>query len=165
MKLTLFLDIDGVLNHNPQTPDCGNALRKFAGDNPNGFDLICPKCVERVNKLIGAAVAYAHYDEVEIVLSSTWRRYFDSIKVDDKLGRAGFDYHIDALTPINEKHRGQQIHDYMEDNPTDAFIVLDDDTYDMDLVKDNQIATDFKLGFDDTSLEKALKLIMEIRDR
>jgi hypothetical protein len=77
----------------------------------------------------------------------------------------GFEFEIAGRTPINADQRGQQILDYIKQNPTDAFIVLDDDTHDMDLVKDNQVVTNYRTGFDGKALTEAINLILELRNK
>ena len=165
MKLTIFLDIDGVLNHEPETRDCGSALSKYAGDLPaGGFSLLCPSCIERLNELIICVYTEAKYTEVVIICSSTWRLYWNAIELGRMLGLAGFDYEIGGRTTRKNGQRGQQILDYIKENPTDKYIALDDDTFDMDLVKDNQVVTNYQTGFDNKALDRAINLILELRD-
>ena len=162
MKLTIFLDIDGVLNHEPKTEDCGDRQR-MVGDR--GWVILCSACIERLNKLIGCAMTEADYSDVAIILSSTWRHYFGCKELGIVMGAFGYNFRIDGKTARNELSRGQQILDYTKAKPTDAFIVLDDDTFDMDLVKDNQVVTDYRTGFDEQSLTEAIRLILEKRDQ
>lgn len=164
MKLYLFLDIDGVLNHEPETKDCGDSLRRFAGPEPNGFQLLCPACVKRLNELISFAYAQRLYSDVVVVCSSTWRRYFEPHELDFKLAQAGFDFTLSHRTRIDDKKRGDQIQDWLQLHAHEdyRYLVLDDDTHDMDLVKDNQVVTDFKTGFDNDAWYRASRLILDL---
>ncbi len=165
MKLFIFLDVDGVLNHEPETEDCGDALRKFAGDMPlGGFSLLCPRCVDRLNQLVHFAYSERVYEDVKIVLSSTWRRYFDPKRFTELIGVAGFDFVVEDRTEISTHPRGRQIKSYLYGvDEEHRFIVLDDDVHDMGLVRSNQIVTSYKRGFDNEALDKAINLILELR--
>ena len=158
MKLTIFLDIGGVLNHEPATKDCGDA-QKMVGDK--GWVILCPKCIERLNQLIVCAYTEARYESVKLVCSSTWRRYFDPKALTVILGAFGLNYQIDDRTVISAGRRGDQILDYIAAFPTDAYIVLDDDTYDMYMVRKRHVITKYRTGFDGQAQSEAIKLLLE----
>lgn len=106
MKI-IFLDIDGVLNHNP--------LRCW-----HGPDIISIPRVELLKRIVdhtGAA----------IVLSSAWRdNPRDRQLVDAALAKAGLSVH--DVTPVIPKiwDRGSEINTWLDANPCSKFAVLDD---------------------------------------
>ena len=164
MKLLIFLDVDGVLNHEPETKDCGDALRKFAGDMPlGGFSLLCPSCISRLNELVGFAKLQKFYSDVKIVLSSTWRHYFKPDKFTELAREAGLAYEVSDSTESDSLPRGQQIINFIKKEGDCRWIAIDDDTFDMDLVKHQQVVTNYQTGFDCKALEKSIQLILDIK--
>lgn len=166
MKLTIFLDIDGVLNHEPRTEECGDALMKYAGDLPlGGFSLLCPRCIQRLDQLIKDCYSELYYDEVDIVCSSTWRNTFTPAELTAMLTQAGdFSFELVGKTETNSLTRGQQILNYLEKRPSDAYLVLDDDIFDMQLVAHRQVVTATRTGFTAEKQREAFNLILEIQD-
>ncbi len=158
MKLTIFLDIDGVLNHEHDAKDC-KVGPKVMGER--GWVILCKECIDRLNQLIACAITEAHYDEVDVVVSSTWRKYLDSRALGIVLSSYGYNFTIDGATAVNDSKRGQQIVDYMKKHSTDAYVVLDDYTHDMALVTSRQTVTSYKSGFDENCLNQAISLILE----
>lgn len=156
MKLFIFLDVDGTLNHEPKTKDCGKAQHNYGT-----FKILCSRCVGRLNSLVREL--HTHYDDFEFILSSTWRRIVSLKEMNALLGMAGFQFEVTAVTSIQWKPRGEQIQDYLVGEEYYRYIVLDDDTLDMNLVKDNQVVTNYKSGFDNAALDRAIHLMLEIR--
>ena len=120
----LFLDIDGVLNHE----DWYNSQHNNPDAKPFPYSCFDPACVERVNEILEVTGA-------QLVISSSWRL--------DKelwltLNSIGLKYKFDCTPSWKDKEwsnfdcRGQEIQAYLKShnyNPdTDRFAILDDDT-------------------------------------
>lgn len=156
MKLSIFLDIDGVLNHEPETKDCGKVQTRVGH---LGWVILCKKCISRLNDLVDYLHINKKYEDIDIILSSTWRRYFEPRELSIILACFGFKYRLAGRTAIDSLNRGQQILDYIRDNPSEHYIAIDDDVYDMDLVSHRQVVTNHRTGFNNTAYEAAIKLI------
>ena len=122
----IFLDVDGVLN-NDETQD------RVAND----YFGISPELVDNLKELYDILVE--RYGEVKIILSSTWKhRWYKTKKerqdefanrLDEALavvglevsGKIGESYFIDS---------GALIREYIEADPCDDFVILDDRMFD-----------------------------------
>lgn len=129
MNKYLFLDIDGVLNHDEwySTNEC-----KKLGSNwkKSSFD---PICVERVNKILEKTGA-------KLVISSSWRSMSDLDKIFDSVGLptdfyvtpyASIIYGLDPLR-IHEDNklswRGSEIKYWLnKHDPKANYAIIDDD--------------------------------------
>jgi hypothetical protein len=85
--------------------------------------------------------------------------------LDSFLTNHGFVYTVSNRTVLYDEEgykqpRGQQILHYIENHPCDKYIVLDDDTFDMEKVAHRQVVTKFKSGFSESKLEEAINLIL-----
>lgn len=156
----IFLDFDGVLNHqcwwwrNPLSETDNKAVREDQD--------IDPECVARLNALIAATGA-------KVVVSSTWRLCRTSEMLQVILNRNGFTGDVIDKTPcawdmseggLLGKERGYEIRVWLDHHPevTD-FVVLDDDC-DMPTVHHRHVKTSpFYGGFNDKCLAKALGLM------
>ena len=131
MNKYLFLDIDGVLNHDEwfESPEYRNNQANW---KVSMFD---PKCVERVNKILKETWA-------ELVVSSSWRNMtdleeiFEGVGLPFKFWRTPYADHIyPDLDPMGDLYnddirywRGSEIKYFLERHPCDAYVILDDDT-------------------------------------
>lgn len=107
--MTLFLDIDGVLNIEDGNKSTFMRTRRFLEND----------LVENLNSLLRQV-------NMNIVISSSWRcDMADLLKI---LQEHNFKYinNITARTNLNNKTRSQQIIDYCRTYNIDKFIVLDD---------------------------------------
>ena len=114
----IFLDIDGVLNDDRTRERCC------------GVPGISPEKVRLLKYIVDQTRA-------QIVLISTWKDLWDykdknaqdnmGIYLDGQLAAEGLK--IIAKTQDEGYNRGQGIMDYLYDNPTDAWVVLDDDVF------------------------------------
>jgi len=125
----IFLDIDGVLNHNRTR------------DRVGGFLGLNPELIRRFNRIIDAC------PDVKVVVSSTWRYcyaagvYRDFAGLVGLLKSRGLQGDIIGHTPFpvsagggwslgsSYRSRGNEIRDYLSSHPeVERFVVLDDDS-------------------------------------
>ena len=116
MKI-IFLDVDGVLNH----------LETFRL-NPHEVPIVlCKDCVARFKTLV-------HKAQAEVVLSSTWRLYQDTIEElisEGILALACDDWRTKDLYNEGEEAplRGIEIAEWLSRHPeVDNYIILDDES-------------------------------------
>jgi hypothetical protein len=120
MSKYIFLDIDGVLNCNNTTDDCF------------GMTGIEDRLVKKLSTIVNATGA-------EIVLTSTWRDYWEPDKkeiqdaegtyLDEKLLKQGL--HISAKTDPDWLYkRGDGIIEWLKDKNVESFVILDDEPHD-----------------------------------
>lgn len=150
MRKYLFLDIDGVLNHDEWfgSPEYKNSQENW---KVSMFD---PKCVERVNKILQETWA-------ELVVSSSWRSMADLEKIFEGVGlpfkfhrtpHANEIYHMSSCDLYNgmygDNHddprwwRGSEIEYFLERmDPNANYVILDDDCDMLDSQKDHFIQT------------------------
>lgn len=146
MKKYLFLDIDGVLNHDGWF--CSNAYKE-SRDNwkKSMFD---PQCVERVNRILKETGA-------ELVVSSSWRdmadlkEIFEGVGLPTEFHKTPYADHIyPDLDPIKDLGnddirywRGSEIKYWLEHNAEKpySYCILDDDCDMLDEQLDHFINT------------------------
>ena len=116
----LFLDIDGVLNHEEWYRNrCPHLKDKFEEWWEDCFD---PECVKRVNKIIEKTGA-------KIVVSSSWRldrelkRYFEKIGLPTDFDRTPSLHRTEDDWP----DRGEEIDEFLKDHLCESYVILDDD--------------------------------------
>lgn len=113
----------------------------------NGFDKwpdnagrkwIDPQAVSYLNAMTNAT-------EAKIVVTSTWRRYCDVIKLLEDAGVTG---EIIGCTPyIDGASRGSEIEEWLSYQEVDKFVILDDDA-DMDDLMPFLIPTEWATGLE-----------------
>lgn len=126
MSKCLFLDIDGVLNHDEWFESDGYR-KNHANWQISMFD---PECVARVNRILEATGA-------RLVVSSSWRSMTDLKEIFEGVGLpTDFDItpHADMIYSIEEYAydspvfwRGNEIKYYLDRHPADNYVILDDD--------------------------------------
>lgn len=134
--MIFFVDMDGVLC----TPRANLARNSF--NMWNGID---PVCVALFNRWI--ALAERLYGEVDLVVSSAWRYDMTGHSAIQLLGAIGIEGNIhpkDWKTrrphEVGENHeRGYQIHDWLERNKPDAYVIVDDSADFLDYQKPHLI--------------------------
>lgn len=139
----LFLDIDGVLNHNKTRERC----LFYTG----------------VDKVLAKRLTdWLEGKDVKIVLSSSWRRFPE---MHDHLKENGI--HCIGTTPFfPNKQRGEEIkhwvdspvHIFTDELKVTNFAVLDDGN-DMDDVRDNFVRTNPDVGLTDDNLKQVEKIL------
>lgn len=121
----LFLDIDGVLNHEEWYINrVHNPHRAYKEWWENCFD---PACVERLNKILEETGA-------RLVVSSSWKLdsnlkyYFHilGIPIDFDITPSLTLRSVDGNTTW--PNRGDEIDAFLKDHPCDGYVILDDDT-------------------------------------
>ena len=147
MKPVLFLDFDGVLN----TPKTWGSWR-------NARKPIVPiedHLLENVRTLVDMF-------DMLVVISSTWRNVMDRDDIIKALDTVGARLYPDELawkTDFVGDHRGRQIERWLDARPC-AHLILDDDS-DF-LPGQNPIKTDYKVGFSEEAMNKAIRKLRSI---
>jgi len=146
-----FLDIDGVLVTLRSMKQ--NALRL----QPNMFD---PKCVANFNMLV-------HENEVQVVISSSWRIGTPLDKLKSDLYDVGLDVSkiIDKTPVISDVERGKEIHQWLSTVGKDVthFCILDDNR-DMNITSKRNlhkylVQTGFFYGLTEDHVINALEIL------
>lgn len=155
----IFLDIDFVLNSKDWNCYYTESDFKYLPDIDPDIDF---RAVNRLNKLIETTGA-------KIILSSSWRFYLS--ETINRLRNSGLKYPITDIIKgeeciyhedwpdIEHPTRGDLIKDFIEANPCDNYIILDD-INDMTNEQQNHfIKTSNEYGFTDNDLEKAIEIL------
>ena len=171
MKL-IFLDIDGVFNHDHYYM---NRPNQFVAPDDIDFNEFDPESVKIFNQIITATNA-------DIVLSSSWRAnndtYFEYLKklfVDVGLeGKLIAETEIIRIDhPTITIPRGLEIKsyyrkkhnwwygDYAEDDKSDleSYVIIDDDADMLWEQRNNFVKTDNKIGITNADTELAIKIL------
>ena len=153
MKRLIFLDIDGVLNHD-----------KFFKESKGQLKYFDPECIKRLNTLgnLGA----------EIVLTSSWG--YDGGRTEERLREAGLTLPIIGYT---KKHwvdwicRGNEIEEWILENlggmgtkfgsADYEYVILDDDIDILYGQKDHFIRVDKLIGLTDEDIQKARAILKD----
>lgn len=144
----LFLDFDGVLNS-----------RELITRQGRG-DVLSSQAGRRVQEIIDRTGC-------KLVISSTWRILHSLGQLGAILRLIGVTEPILGKTPHRSTltHRGAEIRAWLAENPQFVnFVVLDDEDFDMELVKDRLVKTDFATGLLPEHVEQAVALF-EAQDK
>lgn len=173
MKI-LFLDMDGVLNseesfHLNHVARCEESFSR--GENAPFAPQFCwpmghiyPPLVERLNKIVDAT-------DCQIVLSSSWR-VMNSCTLENLgkwLTEKGFRYAHNLLDKTGQddvNYRGGEIQTWLDEHHNvSAYVILDDDSFDIVGEKTNKkhpnnfVKTDFIWGLQDKQMEQAINIL------
>ena len=149
MKI-IFLDVNGVLDSFDNN--------KKNNDDRHHFD---PNCLENLKYLVDYTDAY-------IVVSSDWKRNNKAMNnLFQVLEKYELDYRVLGTTPIIEvtndhfthADRGLEIKTYLENNPCDSFVILDDIIWDLDELSDNLVLTNPRVGLTMEDVKKAINIL------
>lgn len=180
--LIIFLDIDGVLNHQKWYNHRMDILDQFEGQYPKGE--FCPETIELLNKLIENTGA-------KVVVSSTWRLGRTIEELQNILNSVGFKGEVIGTTPhfgsitlkgqasgytiprgceidwwlhqndfqrINWS-REKQI-EYLQKSKVKNYIILDDDSDMLYNQREHYVKCNaYGDGFNQECYEKALKIL------
>lgn len=171
MKI-IFLDIDGVLNHQRFFKERFDArkqdklLEKKDGKLVKKSEIdfyaeeIDPESVENLNELIENTGA-------KVVISSTWRLGKGIEELQAILEKKGFKGEIIGKTPVGCGccQRGNEIHQWLEDNrdivgeSSHDYIILDDDSDMLYWQRNNFINVDQYVGLTPKQVYKATRFL------
>jgi hypothetical protein len=141
MKI-LFLDFDGVLNHD----------RLFNAKLVDEVTFFDRAAVARVNTILAQSGA-------KVVVSSSWRHAYDVDALRAILESHGFSGEIVGVTPELHRPRGLEICAWLEEHEhVETFVIVDDED-DMFPVADRLVQTSFEEGLLDEHVEAALRLL------
>lgn len=115
-KKILFLDIDGVLNNYSPYFKYGEAKSK-----DEYYKEIYPELIEILNRIVKET-------DCKIVISSSWRIIFSVEEITAMFKIRNFNGEIIDSTPILWKERGLEIQEWLNNNKTEKFAIVDDDT-------------------------------------
>jgi hypothetical protein len=170
MKI-IFLDIDGVLNHQrfykerfearKQDKLDGNLVKKSQIDRE--AEEIDPESVENLNELIENTGA-------KVVISSTWRLGTEIETLQAILEKRGFVGEVIGKTPVGCGccQRGNEIHKWLGDNRDiideegNNYIILDDDSDMLYWQRNNFINVDQYVGLTPKQVYKATRFLTGI---
>lgn len=125
-KRILFLDIDGVLNSVKTCLAHGDYPHELT--EREGFDWVAIKLLQRLCDSEG----------VQIVLSSTWRKWNKPSEF-----AATFDLPVIDSTPILHTERGHEIQAWLDANEdVEQYVILDDDADMLDSQQERFVRTD-----------------------
>lgn len=142
----IFLDFDGVLNHQELF------LQRHLEGGGDPDDAIDPACVERLNRLIQETGA-------KVVVSSTWRILKTLDVLQEILDKRGFVGELIGKTTTDDLGcRGNQIAEWLSHNEVDSFVILDDDSDMGDLI-DHLVRTDIRNGLLDEHVLEAINIL------
>lgn len=122
----IFLDIDGVLNHDQWYISKRYQDMQWNEDNELDID---PDCAERINKI-------CEVTDAKIVISSDWRYSWYGTILRLERGGINKEYIIDKTPeriwlniPGIDKSRGAEIEDWLDFNiDTNNYVIIDDRT-------------------------------------
>jgi len=118
----LFLDIDGVLNHEEWYKERVHTFKRKEWWE-GCFD---PECVKRLNQILNKTGA-------RLVVSSCWRndselkRYFETVGITTDFDTTPNIRHKLPDGTISWPSRGEEIDEFLKTHPCDTYVILDDD--------------------------------------
>ena len=138
----LFLDYDGVMN-SLQSRQYYNSR----GHGGKGFDQFCPICVSNLNYLFQNLPS-----NVRIICSATRRILMDLPAMREYLRSQGFKFEkrLIGFTPVLDRKRGNEIQTWLDNwkgDPIGTFVILDDEVFDMEHLRNRVVKTEMSHGF------------------
>lgn len=164
MKKVIFLDIDGVLN---SQETCDKFADEFEENGYGGFfketDAITHRDVLWGQELVDKLRIIAESTGAEIVVSSTWRKYFSIEKFKEMFSLYGWENApiIDKTQNLNTQ-RGFEINKWLTNNKIDNYLILDDSTDFLPEQLVNFVNTNPFIGITDEDVEKSIKILNHV---
>ena len=162
MISVIFLDIDGVLMTWEQA-------MTWVHIRNSRFQEFKPEAVANLNRITNTTGA-------KIVISGTWRRVsrIENEDIFQHFKNQNIEAEVIDITPdLNKyvngiwqsKQRGDEIQDWMDHNPVEGFVILDDDR-DMAHLNNNfvHIKNGMATGLTDKQADKAIKILRQEND-
>lgn len=144
----IFLDVDGVLNSRNHLIEVYNQTHKPHSGYSYPFD---ENCLKNLQNLVLKTNS-------KLVIDSTWRKDVEGRKtLLKKLNSYNLDIHIIGYTPVLNSTRGVEIKSFLsrlKANPN--FIILDDDSADMEDLLPHLIKTNPQTGLTSQNVEEGL---------
>lgn len=146
----LFLDIDGVLNHNKwyESERLKELSPTFIRWEQECFD---PECVQRVNRILKET-------DARLVVSSSWRL---DLELPHIFAAVGLPIDFDTThTGDCYDTRGEEIEGFLEENPCENYVILDDDTdFTEKQLKNHFVHCSNKEGLTEEKTNQAIKIL------
>lgn len=151
----LFLDFDGVLNHEAWLRQWHDRSVISPQDDSDMLDPSRIALIDRIVRETGT----------DIVISSTWRRMFILGELNRMLRDRGLSKDIVGKTPTGSgppkylTNRGSEINVYLStslwEGEVDSFVIVDDDS-DMDPHADRLVQTDYVGGIEEHHIPRII---------
>jgi hypothetical protein len=158
----IFLDFDGVLNHEKFYSN--RFSKRYDLDYvevPHPYSEIDPECVSNLNYII-------EHTGAVVVLSTSWRHSGIEYCV-DILQNTGFNGIVIDRTPDfweSWSVRGNEIQHWIDTNKSkegvESYVILDDDSDMLLSQKNNFVRVDFRYGLTKDLSEKAISILNKI---
>lgn len=160
MNKVIFLDIDGVLNTEVyicSVFQCMELLgmnghkdiRGHMDDFGHHFDSLAVRALSYIIAKTGA----------KIVISSTWRGSGLQAMKDLWKHRNLPGEVIDITGHSKDRVRGKEIQEWLDNNPVENYLILDDDSDMLPSQKVNFIQTDFQYGLMISQIDAAVEIL------
>lgn len=154
MKI-VFLDVDGVLNSQRVADRIG------WGGHFNESEEATHENVKWGQSLVDNLKEIVQKTGAQIVMSSTWRKFFSIEKFKEMFAVYNFnDAPVIDKTPGGYRSRGMEIDEWLADNPhVKQYVILDD--YDDFLPEQAQyyVETDPEVGLSEEDRDKAIQIL------
>ena len=142
----LFLDFDGVLNNSKHQSSI-----KY-GSSAVKIDIFDADCINQLKRILDAT-------QCKVVISSSWRRFFDYDNLVDLFLRYDIHDTIIGTTPRLATYRGNEIQAWLDSNPgVEKFVILDDDA-DMVHLLPHLVQTNWDYGLTEKEADKAIEML------
>ncbi|MDD5301531.1 MAG: HAD domain-containing protein [Elusimicrobia bacterium] len=154
MRRILFLDFDGVLNNTAFFAREAERRKALPLDAPYS-----PRHDFDPANLTQLAVLAAQIPDLEVVVSSSWRKGRPLADLRDYLSPAFTRNRVIGVTPgLPSRLRHEEIRAWLKTNGAEdaRFLALDDDTYDMHQLGKNFLHVDRETGLTAAHVEQAL---------
>lgn len=118
----IFLDIDGVINNHATFIWARQLNKKYVGYSHRHYDEVDPRLLALVRHIVETV-------DAKIVISSSWRILHTNEQILDVFKHNDWPNApiIGATGRSNNGFRGQEVQDWITQNPVSRYAILDDD--------------------------------------